>query len=1690
MPSVATLGIGGTIAMSILGTTLLVATADEYFYLTTGEGLFAQFKKGGSSSNKQTIEQSPALVGSKNQSMKDKPIPYILGSSYFSPLIMGNPYTTIEGVNGETQWYNVLLCCGYNDVVIDHIRMGNIEIASNRNTDKTIKKTGSELTLEERLIPIDTLHSLGKEEIKLELVKSNQDSGLYPQKIVDEVEKSQLIKIKDEDSLILERTSARYPQKIEVQIDLPALIKYSDKGEIENATAEVKCEYSFDEQNWNPLYFEDDESEIVSKDEERGITIFNGNLAKELRYVASKEFSYEELFNSNGESKLPYNVVYIRCYKLNDDEINGKSENKVYLTNIRTWVYDNSKTKENAKDSSKPKILIPKRIADDSRMEMTTRLAVRIKATENTKNYFENINLDIHSLAPIYLGNGEWGNMQETNNPASQVYKLFTHSMLGRNKVPEPRIDKYALGQVYEFCKEKGFECNGIVLERIKLSELVGKILSTCRSFQTVNGGQYSFFVDKRQSLPCCVLNNHNILNDGLSNRKNFGQKLDGVRVSFINKDIGYQKDTITAYRRGVNPETDTDLNLTDINMDFVTSQRQAYLLARFELAKALLRPETWNRKVGSEGNIFGVGNMLTLQDDSLLIGIGNGGIVRDVIINADGKIEGFITDTKLEIADYTKSYGVKIQHADVLEGVSIITESLSFSENGYFNQFTFTNPIDSSLIAIDDLVSFGELGKETTDVICISKQRDSDGNFNCIFLPYSDDIYNLDDDDEANIPEFDSNVTKPHNEYMQVEQPARENVTLSDVSNVRDYATTAVMQAQMEASPIYVASFNTDVIRYGNDKSYSPRVISANGEVRRGDKDFSEYKGTWKFFINNVELIEEREVNKSFIEKDVQAIANKYGEFDSIRVELHADGDDTVIIGSKNIPILSGSASYSVILSNQFQTYEVDDQNRIVGRSVKSKARVFYGLKELTYLADDGWSYGEIKFDETMFNVTVNYESGEITITTLSGVIDPAKVSGNIEVSVFIKSSTNTYFGLGYVDGVEEVSLGYDEVIDLGFSVPDENGYYYQYFGYNILTETSARLSELNDKVDGYWNRLTNDLIITPAENNTLKRLVAGIKSEFEVYQANYSVCKSFGNYQTVYNELINAVNLVLPIKEYHFDSESAKDSFNQKFANYYTAKGNLDKEIATTSTNFKGVNTVEAINNVIANGKAGDYFVWAGSDGTVFGSIRLSKGMTYKYNGSGLEIDNDSSHVMATMNEALELVSQSTDENIPAVVMAKRIIAMQVVVQELYSKFANIESLASGQVVIGGHKNQETGEVESFLTPSDVDTAINNVLTEKNYDNELKKKVNNALENGKTIVKNGYFNSEIVDVDTVMSNDVIVKNQLRSEGLNSLTDENTKGFFFDKDGNVRINDLYASNGHFSGEIHTTGANNSFKGKVEADSGTFKGRVEANEGFFKGRVEATEGYFSGEIDAQSGNIKNVSCENINISDSFIDMVSGTSSVITERIKKGIRSFYLSGSFTNVPLYFGAKASYWVTSAIKAIKISTISTPIDNQQLVNGMIDRIYYVLGLGRNSPGMTPPLPSSWIDPSVFLNDIHSNYESYIMKPNGYVRIIIPDSITKTYEGTIDFIMLTTCRDRSYIEGELEMNVFFHSISNPFYIYRLDYTKLGRGSSLNYHLLGFNQTNENAQYDSLFSRTVNDSTPVGADTYISLTL
>ena len=723
--------------------------ADKIVEAVTGESITNRIKSGlakwliGDSADTgedvkspEAIKAIPQVRGAKNSYCTEGVYPYVMGKHLFTPPYIACPYTEIGGMDGEEQYFTALYIAGYSDLLITDFKLGELDLAINS------------AQIMNGVVPCDGIFS--KNNPQIEIQQGAAEVSLYPQKVNEEQLSVELLYPSGVTPLKIIRFTSKNPQRVQIEFTVPGLISYDDKGDKKDASVQIKVEWrGSGEEEWKPF------GQIIgSNSYSNGVSTITRCKPKTMRFIAEKTFNYNEIIN------VPGRIAELRVMRMNTEPADTRTTDKVYLSAIRTWAFDYEKS------NAQKRLIAQVPIVEKDRNRIA-RIGFRIKAGDEISGTMNSLNCMVESCCRTWnKKTKEWSTAETpTQNPASIALKTMQSKMLASNAYPDDKIDLLSFGEFYEWCDKKHFACNGVLTSEKKLSDLLDVIFSTSRAFRVLNGKKYGVLIDKPRDLPVTIINNQNVLE--ANNTKEFDKLPDGYKVGFIDEYDGYQKNEIIAMFEGKDKNS-PDVILEDIEMPFVTNRVQAYKNAMYQYACRKLRPEVWQRKLSTDGRLLSIGCLVEMQDDTILVGIGDGAEIKELVISGN-YITGIITDGKFTINDTSKRYGVKVIQADGITEPVVKTYEIKVSAMKYTDTFEFKSPILNTAQHkpnVGDIVSFGLFDRITTDAICFGIKDNGDGTFDCTFIPYQAGVYTA---DKGTVPEFDSKITVPNFEYAEI---------------------------------------------------------------------------------------------------------------------------------------------------------------------------------------------------------------------------------------------------------------------------------------------------------------------------------------------------------------------------------------------------------------------------------------------------------------------------------------------------------------------------------------------------------------------------------------------------------------------------------------------------------------------------------------------------------------------------------------------------------------------------------------------------------------------------------------------------------------------------------------------------------------------------------------------------------
>jgi len=1167
------------------------------------------------------LEGIPQLRGAKNQSNYGKPVPIVLGRHLFTPMYVGNPYSTIGGIDGEFQFFHALYLLGYGKLKVSDVKLGVIgDLASNKEN------------IQDGYLVFDGDPFLGKPENPsdpdnptLELVQTARESLLYPQAVVEEQLNIELSHPEGADPLNVVRFTAKNPQKVQIEITFPSgLVTYNSEGDKESASVSISLRWRVsrpdDSDYWKEFgRFGVDQSGISYNGLESTIS---KSKTKVMRFVAEHVFTSYSQVSDNFDTR----VIELEIKRTNAQSSNAQVIDKVYLTAVRTWIFDNEKSK--ASGELMPQVPVIEKLRD-----RTARLGFMIKATPNTQGYLDALNCILESRCRTWnsatkkWSESDWdienqqfvGNTETpSNNPAAVALKLLQSPSLSKKAYKDSMIDMDSFGEFYEWCEERGYSCNGILTISKRLDEVFALIASTGRATRILNGNKYGLLIDKPRDYPVMVLNSQNVLE--ASNQKGFDDLLNGFLIRYINENDGYQYTEEYIMADG-STKPDADSLIETLELPYITNRAQAVKMAWYHLACRYLRPEIWNRKVSVDGYLISIGDMVEIQDDTIAVGIGEGGIIQSLDIE-NNVITKIYTDGDFEVTDMTKAYGLKIMQADGVNPIKIRTVPVDGNDiltPGIYNDFTVNIPLTDPVVPHEgDIVAFGIFDKITTNAICFGKKGNGDGTFDLVFVPYQEGVYNT--DTSKPIPPYEPNITTPQ-KLPPIHEIPPEQITKDDVVTISREIT---KEYAGEPATIYRLRPSVNVIKKNADGSVSPEKISCE-----------------QYFINQYGIPEESQkelryiTNLDNVEHEYDSPIDVNPELEYIIFLLYYAG---ILLDKEEIPVLVEDSDEIILDMNpDTETIAcyfsgVPKQSRF---PAEMRATLYLGLNEITeeYLKQQALEEYQRKWHEALEELNRALQS----IFRKLIVLYPG--SGG---SIFNPLSGGYPVSLSTQIDKEQIFLYPDDMLPLITDLPKAKSY----------TLSEIKIPDIT--IDEYQ-----------MPEFSLENAPAGM-----MIDSNGTISISP---DTVYDRLSTVIiaKAVFEGRTYSkpFTLIVIKDPDPGRWTPKYLGK----TETVTYSNVVNILFTDDNSEDVAA--REGDYISYVGESQP--GASHWKKNYVLRWNGSGwVQLDPLSSDNTSFYMAALRDITDDAEIGVFSSILAKKIMALEATIEELQSKIITISN------------------------------------------------------------------------------------------------------------------------------------------------------------------------------------------------------------------------------------------------------------------------------------------------------------------------------------------------------------------------------------------------------------------------------
>ena len=851
----------------------------------------------------------PFVKGARNQAATGQTFPYVIGETLFTPYRLCPAHYTIAGTKGEEQFYNVVLECGYNNLVIDKIKMGETVIkAFNGDAPQNGEYSWDAGTYydERNKIEIRQTGDFINADFNEKIVMTELTEEIPHDHASSDPDENARIEAKWQAGVVQELPSR--PMKVELIALFDGLQRYDDGWKSQTIT--LQPQWTNNPDAASPTWHDFDTGFIQNG---TASNTFEYNTKQQMRYSAVQTFTAAQAYGKK---------ISVRVRRTTP-KAESNAKDTVYLLAVQTTCYDAKKSTSSS--------LVAAKVLEDAERDKCTRLGIRVAANANTSGNLDAFSIITRACARTWNGSA-WSNTRTpTSNLAAWVLEIMTSSKHAPSKYEDSELDLATFGEWYTYCQTQGFRADGVICRPTKKKSIIETLCRNGNAALVFNPmtGKIEVAIDNGRDYSIALLNSDTI--QTISTTKEFKRKTTGKKVTYVNKDEDYDADSVIFMRDGGNydPQTDT---LTQTALEYITTYQHAFKYAWRQMAEEMAQPRVATVKVGREAAYYPIFSRVELQHKSLKIGLSH------------GKITGLKWQSGLLKEIYIE--GTVTFPANVACGVIIncVSDSgrglcaLKVTGTGTTSTLTVTTTIRQSADIIPragDYFSFGKLDNDgnfttVTNTMKITNAEETDDGYTLTLVDYNAALYTY-----GTLPEYKSNLTKTPDGSKKT------------VESQRDY----VQQGEAEAlaSGAVQAAVDTTIkgVRFTNVYKVKPVEMSLEEIVAKMDADARNASASISIsedaILLKVEDLDEQQ--RAFISLTKSQIL---AQVDDMAQEL--TGLISVQAGAVTALVEGGGASGSMSLSlNLPIMIDATTRAKLVNASTEQKVAAVYALIEGT---------------------------------------------------------------------------------------------------------------------------------------------------------------------------------------------------------------------------------------------------------------------------------------------------------------------------------------------------------------------------------------------------------------------------------------------------------------------------------------------------------------------------------------------------------------------------------------------------------------------------------------------------------------------------------------------------------------------------------------------------------------------
>lgn len=369
-----------------------------------------------------------------------------------------------------------------------------------------------------------------------------------------------------------------------------------------------------------------------------------------------------------------------------------------------------------------------------------TMLEMRVQASEQLQGVVQNLSAVATSILTV-TDDGVTFRREESRNPAWIALDILTSERNPR-PISYDAVDWTSWVHLARVCDSlrswvvngtpytaPRYTCDIVVADFTTVKALVESVLSGCRaSLILTSSGKWGVLHDEAKTVPRQVITPANSW--GFGGSRTYMELPHALRVAFVNRDNGWNRDEVTVYADGYT--ADNAEVFESLDTYGVTDYPHAWAYGRYMLAQGLLRNELFTVSMDVENLLVQRGDLVRVAHDAPLVG-GLPSRVRSVTGNT--------IDANIVLGALPTGYCVRLHDGTIRTGAVVAASG---------TQYTLDN---AAGIEPDDLIVLGDYTRETYPYLVQRITPGADLSAELTLCRYVPEVYNA---DQGSLPEWD----------------------------------------------------------------------------------------------------------------------------------------------------------------------------------------------------------------------------------------------------------------------------------------------------------------------------------------------------------------------------------------------------------------------------------------------------------------------------------------------------------------------------------------------------------------------------------------------------------------------------------------------------------------------------------------------------------------------------------------------------------------------------------------------------------------------------------------------------------------------------------------------------------------------------------------------------------------------